>query len=101
METSDLPDFSGFVLQLSLSNTGASEYAVDSVLLEYPEWRHVGGRLFLVGRMPEVDATSWVAGRETGVAWENVSSYVVFRSREEYRDSAARYRPSLRERLRR
>ncbi len=99
MDNSELPDLSGCVVQLHLSHAGDSEFAVSQLLLEYAEWSETGRRLFLVGRVPEVGPDSWIAGRQAGVAWDTVSSYVLFKSRDEYRESLARYKPSLRDRL--
>ena len=99
MSDAELPDFSGVVVQLNLGGGGVGDPAVNQCLLEFAEWRKIGERLFLVGRVPEVEATDWVAGRQAGVAWDAVSSYVLFKSRDEYRESIARYKPTLRERF--
>ena len=99
VDESELPDLSGRLLQLFLSRAGASEDSVSMFLLEYAKWQHIGGRLFLVGRVPEAEGSEWVAGREAAVAWDSVSCYVSFRSRDEYQESAAKYRPSLKERF--
>jgi hypothetical protein len=99
MLESETPDFTGCVLHCQISGAGGSEYAVESVLLEFAEWRSLGGRLFLFGRTPEPGPSEWIAGRETGVAWDSVSSFVVFRTREQYLESMHRYKPSLKERL--
>ena len=99
LDHSELPDLSGRLLQLFLSRAGASEDSVSVFLLEYAKWQHIGGRLFIVGRVPETKGSEWVAGREAAVAWDGVSCYVSFRSRDEYEESAASYKPSLKERL--
>ena len=99
MEHTHLPDFSNHLILLNLRDTGAGEYSVSQCLLEYADWKGIRGRLFLVGRIPEADTTGWIAGRECGVAWDTVSSYILFKSREEYQASLARYKPTLRERL--
>jgi len=99
MDANDRPDFSGCLLYCAIGVAGASEYAVSTALIEYPEWREIGGRLFLFGRVPEVSPDQWLVGRETALAWDAVSSFVVFRSRELYLESAARYKPSLKEKF--
>ena len=99
MDANDRPDFSGCLLYCAFSGAGTSEDAFSWTLFEYPEWREIGGRLFLLGRIPEVSPDQWLVGRETAVAWSAVSSFVVFRTREQYLESAGRYKKSLKERF--
>ena len=94
-----LPDLTGQLVLLNLGVASTKDRGVEAWLLEYPQWRSIGGRLFLVGRMPKVFANEWIAGREVSVAWEHVSSFVTFESQEQYREHASRHKPSFRERF--
>lgn len=67
------------------------------VLIEYPEFKMVGERVFLVGRAPQL--AGWLAGVELGVSWDAVIQYMIFESREDYEQRAASHKPSLKERL--
>ena len=98
-ERSDLPDFSGCLLFVQLGVYSEKDSAAESWLLEYPAWQVVGGRLFLKGRLSEVFGNDWIAGREVAVAWDRVSSFVQFSSREQYREHVSRHKPTLRERI--
>lgn len=99
MGPTERPGFGGCVLHGAISGDGSGEYAVQSVLIGYPEWREIAGRLFLIGRVPEISRNDWITGRDMAVAWDAISTFVVFRSGEEYRDSYGRYKPSLKERF--
>ena len=98
-ERNDLPSFSGQLVLVNLGVASTNDRGAEGWLLEYPEWKTVGGRLFLVGRLPEIFGNEWVAGREVAVAWEQVTSYVRFDSREQYQQHAAKHKPTLRERF--
>jgi hypothetical protein len=89
-----LPDFSGKWVLIDVA--GASPN-VGPVVMESAQFRSYGGRLFLIGRATEI--AEWLAGVETAVAWDNVSHYQVFDSREHYMERVKRHRPTLRERL--
>lgn len=98
MSTESVPDFSGKVVLLYVAD--APHGIADGVVFEYPEFRTMGGRLFLLGRIPEVLGQEWVAKLQTGVAWDSVTSYVLFDSREDYQKRMAAAKPGgLRTRL--
>ena len=88
MDTSDLPDFSGKVLNITLVEDRDS----DRDLLS-PTFELQAGRLFLVGIVP-ADATSsdWSAGAMGAVAWDRISSYLAFDSIEHYQAAVRRSR---------
>ena len=86
--SSTLPDFSGLVVLLNV-NVGSAEGA-ESYTLEYCAWKTVGDRLFLSGRVPEIDTMLWASGRECSVAWSEVVSFTLFRSREQYIEAVQR-----------
>lgn len=75
-----LPNFSGKTVSFS---------TVGSILvLENPELREEGGRLFAMGTIPRGATTSdWALGVRSAVAWSAVTDYMVFDSVEDYRMS--------------
>lgn len=79
----DLPDFTGKVVAVYLAN--ASRGIQDGVILEYATFKNLGGRLFLVGRAPELEGMEWVSHLHGAIAWDSVQHYLIFdsgRSRE-------------------
>ena len=79
MELESLPDFSGKVVVLYLSG----EVSSTGVILEYATFKCLGGRLFVEGRHPEIRFQEWTSHLESGVAWDDVTNYLVFDSRED------------------
>lgn len=77
----ELPDFGGKVVLLYVS--GGSRLLESGVLLESAAFRVLGGRLFLLGRIPEFGG-QWLAQLESAVAWDSVHHYVVFDSPADY-----------------
>ena len=91
-DASALPDWSGKLVLLYVSD--APHGVEDGVVFEYPEFRVLGARLFLLGRIPEVHGHEWVAKLQSGVAWDSVVSYVLFDSREDYQQRMATAQPT-------
>jgi hypothetical protein len=75
-----LPDFSGKVVVLYLG--GAPPSVASGVVMEYAEFRRLGGAVFLVGRGPAWLGPEW--NIPSGVAWSAVVNYLVFPSRAEF-----------------
>src|SRR5262245_52031559 len=96
-EQTDLPDFSGCLVLVNLGVASTKDRGTEAWLLEFPAWQVIGGRLFLKGRLPEILGNEWIAGRDVSVAWDSVTSFVQFASREQYKEHAARHKPTLRE----
>ena len=96
-EVPSLPDFSGKLVIFYLA--GASRAVEGGVLLEYVEPRWVGRKLFLAGRTPETSESQWVSKLQAGVAWDSVTHYLVFDSREDYERRTASGKPGLWARL--
>jgi hypothetical protein len=94
--TGQLPDFSGKVVWFEIA--GSLEPR-GGVLLEFVEFKRLGDRLFVVGRLPQMDASGWLSGADGAVAWDSVIHFVTFKSREDYEKRAATFKPSLREKL--
>ena len=84
MQAENLPDFSGKLVVLYLSD--APRAIQDGVVLEYASFKQFGNKLFVVGRVPEIEDESldWIANLQGGAAWDAVSYYIVFNSRKDY-----------------
>ena len=65
----------------------------------FVEFRRIGDRLFVVGRMPEKVGVEWVWNLRSGIAWDAVAHYLVFDSREEYERRIANAQPGFLKRL--
>lgn len=90
-----LPDFSGKVVVFYLADP---PHAIENgIVLQYPEFRHFGGALFVVGRGPAAVGDDW--NTPCGVAWSAVLSYLVFASREEFEKRMNQVSRSLLSRL--
>ena len=82
MNKENLPDFSGKCLSIRLIH---SEFSHD---LYDPKFEYQGGKLFLIGTIPEGASDSdWDANQTGAVAWDLVRNYVLFNSLEEYSKS--------------
>jgi hypothetical protein len=88
-----LPDFSGKIVVLYLR--GASRPIQDGVVVEFPTFERFGGRLFLLGRVPDFVGSDWVSHLQHGLAWDDVISYLIFDSREQYVQRMRRSKRSL------
>ena len=84
MEVKNLPDFKGKLVVLYTSN--APNAIKDGILMEYASFTEYGGRLFLTGRTPAIEDKSlaWVSNLQGGVAWDDVTHYLIFDSRDDY-----------------
>jgi hypothetical protein len=89
MSEDDLPDLAGKFVVVYVSSPPTEMNA--GVTLEFGEFRRMGGRLFLLGRLPEKIASEWVVGLQGAVAWDSVVHYVVFRSRDDYQNRVDAY----------
>ncbi len=84
MDKNDLPDFSG---KLILFYTSSAPNGIkDGVLMEYTSFVKYGNRLFIKGRTPVIEekGIDWVSNLKGGIAWEDVTHYLIFNSREDY-----------------
>ncbi len=77
-----LPDFSGKLVAFYVADP--SRALSGGVFLEYPEFKVLGGRLFVVGRSPQIHGLDWASNLPATVAWDSVIHYLVFDSREDY-----------------
>lgn len=68
-----LPDFSGQCISIRLSDSDCSHDLYD------PRFEYQGGRLFLVGTIPQGSSESdWDAGQIGAVDWARVRNYILF-----------------------
>jgi len=74
-----LPQFAGRVLSVLCAGEDTGQLIYD------PSFEEQGGRLFLVGLVPE-DASrdNWMEGLTGAIAWETVQDYVIFDSMQDY-----------------
>ncbi len=84
MNAENLPDFHGKIVVFYISNAPPS--LQEGALLEYASFKQFGEKLFVVGRVPEIDAENgdWISNLQGGIAWDSVTSYLLFDSREDY-----------------
>jgi len=79
MTTESLPDFSNKVVLFYLSDSTSAS----GVILEYASFQCFAGRVFVVGRSPEMRLQEWISRLQAAVAWDQVTHYFVFDSRED------------------
>ena len=79
MDKDFLPDFSGKCISMTLID---EEHSHD---LDNPHFEYQGGRLFIIGTIPEIATDSgWSGNQIGGVAWDRVRDYVLFDNLETY-----------------
>ena len=79
MDKDALPDFSGKCISMMLIDESHSHD------LNNPHFEYQGGRLFIIGTIPEIATTSgWSGNQIGGVAWDRVRDYVIFENFEAY-----------------
>ena len=94
-----VPDFTNKVVLFYLSY--ASSLTAEGLVLESATFQRYGDRLFVVGRAAHIPHSMWSAGVRAEVAWDCVSSYLVFDSLDDYINRVSSYKPALLERIRR
>lgn len=68
-----LPDFSGKCLLLNIED---QHYAFG---LNDPHFEYQGGRLFIIGHIPEgATSSNWAVGQQRAVLWKKITNYVIF-----------------------
>jgi hypothetical protein len=79
MDRDSIPDFSGKCISMMLIDESHSHDLND------PHFEYQGGRLFIVGTIPEIATESgWSGNQIGGVAWDRVRDYVLFENLESY-----------------
>ncbi len=74
-----LPDFSGKCISITIKDDSISHDLYDS------HFEMQGGRLFIIGTVPEgSSASNWIANCQYAVAWDRITDYVVFENLESY-----------------
>jgi len=88
-----LPNFKNKLVSLSIESDGGC------LPLITPHWEKQGGRLFLVGTVPNGGSTrDWCKSKVSAIAWDSVTDYLVFDSVADYRHSLKRYESRKRSR---
>ena len=83
MTKDSLPDFSGKCISI---RARGSRYSHD---LYDPSFEYQGGKLFIVGTVPEGASEScWDDNQTCALDWENVIKYTLFDSKEAYQKAA-------------
>ena len=73
------PNFSGKCISMMLIDESHSHD------LNNPHFEYQGGRLFIIGTIPEIATDSgWSANKTGGVAWDRVRDYVLFENIDSY-----------------
>ena len=79
MDKDSLPDFTGKCLSIRIEH---SDYSHD---LFDPHFEYQGGRLFLIGTIPEGSSESgWDNNQIGAIDWARVRNYILFNSIDEY-----------------
>lgn len=74
-----LPDFHGKCLLLNIKK---QRYAIG---LNDPHFEYQGGRLFIIGSIPEgATHSNWGVGEQRAVLWSRVTNYVIFEDHTAY-----------------
>jgi len=86
MQKDNLPDFTGKMIIFYTRN--APRGIQDGILLEFATFIDYGGKLFIKGRVPSTDekGIDWVSNLQAGIAWEDVTHFMIFNSRDDYID---------------
>lgn len=80
MKKATFPDFNNKVVQVGIA---ADKYAYS---MNCPRLETQGGRLFLIGTVPRGGSNhNWDEGILRGVAWDQVTEYMVFDSLKDFR----------------
>jgi hypothetical protein len=84
MEDQNLPDFKGKIVLFYTRN--APRAMQDGLVLEYVTFIRYNNKHFLSGRVPSVDdkGTDWVSNLKAGLAWDEVSHFIIFDTRDDY-----------------
>jgi hypothetical protein len=101
MDESNLPDFDGKVVLFYTSN--APEAIGGGIMMQYVSFKKYGDRLFVEGRVPEINENyhHWVGKLQTAIAWDDVTSYLIFDSPGQYLERLGRFKRTFWERLKR
>ncbi len=79
MNKNDLPNFKGKCLSITAINNGGNFDLYD------PHFEYQGGRLFIVGTVPNsATQSNWAENAQGALAWDRVNDYLVFESLKKY-----------------
>jgi hypothetical protein len=95
-ELKDDLDFSGKVLLVYL----AGQRVQDSIAIEYAKLETRAERLFLVGRIPEMEGQEWLSNCTTAIAWDSINQYIEFKTKKDYQERIRKgVKPTIRRKL--
>lgn len=79
-----LPDLSGKLICIYMTGRSGARYILQDITFDIQ-----GGRLFVVGRIPEDydKHVTWAKGQPAAIAWDCVDYYILFESVEQFRES--------------
>jgi len=99
MNKDNLPDFTGKLVVFYTRN--APRGIDDGVLLEFVSFTEYGNRLFLTGRIPSTDSKGldWISNLQAGLAWDDVTHFMMFNSREDYLERMGKVKMPFLQRL--
>ena len=84
MNKDNLPTFAGKCISLTVDCNTQSHDLID------PHFEYQGGRLFIIGTVPEGSSVSgWTNGCVGAVAWDRVVEYFVFDDLESFKNTVA------------
>ncbi len=76
---SDISIFKDKILSIRISSDDCSHDLIS------PHFEEIKGRTFLVGEVAEQSTESgWIAGKKSGIAWDEIYEYFIFDTLEEY-----------------
>ena len=88
MPEDTLPNFTDRVVTFYVADAPRGIEA--GIAMEHVEFKRLGGRLFAIGRVPEMSASQWVSHLQSAIAWDSVVHYLVFDSHEDFRTRMAK-----------
>ncbi len=72
-----IDDFQGKIVSFSAAG--------EILAIHNPKFLEIGGRLFLIGTIPNgATEKDSAAGNQCGVAWEDVSDFIIFETEQQY-----------------
>ena len=88
MPEDTLPNFTDKVVTFYVADAPRGIEA--GIAMEHVEFKRLGGRLFVNGRVPEMLGSEWVSQLESAIAWDSVVHYLIFESHEDFRTRMAK-----------
>ena len=74
MEEKGLPNFLDKVVVFYLKN--APSIYDGGIVMEYLQFEKRNGRIFLIGRIPELQWMEWIGNCQAAIEWDSVVHYI-------------------------